>query len=156
MKPNWMAKAALGVAVVALSLGASYAQAGPGRWRHGPGGGGPGMERIAQALDLTADQRASLRQIRAKYMGGALGNDLDAMRQAREKLRTVVRDPSATDDQVRAAANAVAAQVAAVALERHHMAAEVSAVLTPEQRAKAAELRQHGKDRLMSGGPGEF
>ncbi len=152
MKTNLLAKTALGIVALALSLGTVYAQAGPGPGRRGPGPG-PGMGRgmmgrMAEALDLTADQRAKIRQIRAKYMAGALGNHMDAMSDARANLRIVVHDMASTDEQVQEAARAVAAEVTVLAVEGHRMAAEISAVLTPEQRAKAAELRkQHRADR---------
>jgi hypothetical protein len=46
----------------------------------------------------------------------------------------------------------VAKEIAVLAVEGHRLAAEISAVLTPEQRAKAAELRkQHRAGR--HGGP---
>src|SRR5512136_2221520 len=68
----------VGLAIVVLSLAPALAQMGPGPegrgagHGHGPGGPGMMMGRMAEALDLTADQRAQSRQIRAKYMAGAL------------------------------------------------------------------------------------
>ncbi len=157
MKTTWMAKTALGVAMLALSLGVVYAQAGPGPGPHGPGHGpgmGPGMMgKMADALDLTADQRAKLRQIRAKYMAGALGDHMDAMREARANLRVVVHDVASTDEQVQAAANAVAKEIPVLAVEGRRMAAEISAVLTPEQRAKAAELRKQHRGQRRGDSP---
>jgi len=114
------------------------------------------MAKMAEELDLTAEQRTKIREITAKYMGGALGARMDAMREARKKLRAVVHDPLATDAQVEQAAKAISSEVVAAAVERHRMASEVSAVLTPEQRQKAAELRQQaqeGRGGRRGGGP---
>ena len=143
----------LGVAVAALSLVAAMAQAPGGRaWKGNGRGGGEGLvERMARQLDLTADQRSAIRGIGAKYFGGALGDDRDALRQARRNLEALVRDPAATDEQVKDAVNAVSAQAALVALEGHHMAVEISAVLTPEHRQKAAALR--GRRHAGKGSP---
>ncbi len=155
MKRNWIAKAALGIAVIALGLGVAFAQAGPGpggrHGGHGPGMGAGMLGKMADELGLTTDQRAQIRQIRAKYMAGSLGTHRDAMREARANLRVVVHDPASTDEQIQAAADAVAAQIAPLAIEGRRMAAEISAVLTPEQRAKAAELRQQWQSRRRGG-----
>lgn len=145
MNGKRLAKWTLILAVAALGLAPVLAQpaGGPGGRRHGPGGG-PGMRmgHLAQALDLSDDQRSKIRVITAKYIGGALGDHMDALRQAHHKLDGFVQDPAATDAQVQEAANAVSARALLVAVDRHHMAVEISAVLTPDQRQKAAELRQ--------------
>jgi Spy/CpxP family protein refolding chaperone len=102
---------------------------------------------MAEELDLTAEQRGKIREITAKYMGGALGDRMDAMREARQKLQAVIHDPLATDEQVEQAAKAISSEAVAIAVERHRMAGEISAVLTPEQRQKAAELRQSAREK---------
>lgn len=147
---RWM----LGIAVAALSLAPVLAQPGGGPhrgWGHGPEGETGMVEHLAQALDLTADQRTTIRQIVAKYEGGALGNHMDAMRTAHRALAEAVHNPAATDDQVQQAAATVATQSALVAVDQHHMAVEIYAVLTPEQQQKFATLRHetHG----MAPGP---
>jgi Spy/CpxP family protein refolding chaperone len=104
------------------------------------------MDRMADALDLTEEQRARVQEITRKHMEGALGDCLETMRQARERLGAVIHDAAATDAQVQEAASAVAAQVTLVAVERHRMAVEIDGVLTPEQKQKAAALRQRRQE----------
>ena len=117
------------------------------------GGKRPGhgeLARMAEALDLTAEQRAQMRGIAEKYRGGPMGDHLRDLRQARVELRKAIQDVKATDAQVQEAAREVASHGAFVAVERHRMAIEMDRVLTEEQRQKAAELRQQRRERCES------
>jgi len=129
-----------------------------GRPGHGPGHDGPDrILHMAKELGLSDAQTAQIETISAKHKGGALGETMQSMRDARQALATTIHDIAATDDQVRDAATAVAALEARMAVERHQMAIEISAVLTAEQKAKLAELAASFKDRRRGpphGGPG--
>ena len=114
------------------------------------GGKRPGheeMARMAEALDLTAEQRTQMRGIAEKYRSGPMGDHLRDLRQARIELRKAIQDVKATDAKVQGAAQAVASHAAFVAVERHRMAIEMDRILTEEQRQKAAELRQQRRER---------
>src|SRR5262249_34295006 len=132
-------KIAICGAVAAMALAPVLARQGEGP-RRGPGRGpGPGMvDRMADALGLSADQRTQVRKIAAKSIGGSLGDHMDAMRQAGGHLDAVFHDPTADGNQVRDAAQSVAAQELLIAMDRHAMATEIDSVLTDDQRAKAA------------------
>ena len=119
---------------------------GEGPW-HGRGGGPGLVAHLTQALGLSEDQAGQVKAIVSKYMDGALGQVMHAMREAHGELHAVVVDPAATDDLVGAKAGAVSALVSQAAIEHHHMAIEISAVLTPEQRQKAVQLLQNMRDR---------
>lgn len=149
---------ALILTLFALALAPAIAQQGggpPHRGMHGgPGGDGQGMGmmmgRFADEIGLTADQRAQMRAITAKYMGGDLGTAMDSLRAAHKALATSIHDATATDDQVTAAAKQVSALDEKIAVIRHHMANEINAILTPDQQKKAQELHS----QMPMGGPG--
>ncbi|HKQ62777.1 MAG TPA: periplasmic heavy metal sensor [Candidatus Polarisedimenticolaceae bacterium] len=147
----------IGLAIAACALTPALAQGwgeGEGPHHRGPGPGpgpgfglGPGfVEHLAEMLDLTSEQRSQVHEIVRKHMDGALGERLDAMREAHETLHATIHDAAASDAQVQQAAAAAASQLALVATEQHHLAVEVDAVLTAEQRERFAEMRQrHGE-----------
>ena len=128
---------------------ASLAARGEGG-RHGQARG----ERLAEELGLSPEQRTQMRAIMDKYRGGAMGDHLRDLRQSRADLRAAIHDVKATDAQVQDAARTVASHEAFVAVERHRMAMEMDRILTPEQKAKAAELRQQRRERWEKRGPG--
>lgn len=129
-----------GVIVVAMAGG--DAQAGPtGAGHHGPGRGG-GLLSLLRGVGLTEDQQAQVRQIVASHRPQleSLGGQL---REAHEALRAKLLGP----DPVTAADLAPYTQPleqlrAQVAQEQLQAWLEVRAVLTPEQLARAAQIRR--------------
>lgn len=147
----WYGGVALALAGLVL-VPAAVAARGGGR------GHGPGPERgarLAEALDLTAEQQEQMRAIAQKYRGGALGDHARDLRQARAQLRTAIHDMKASDAQVQEASRLVASHQAFVAVERHRMAIEMDRILTDEQRTKAAELRAQRWQRMERHGAPE-
>jgi periplasmic protein CpxP/Spy len=120
---------------------------GPGGFvgRGGPGGpGGPGgfggVMRLLRQLDLTDDQRAQVRQVMDSHRDAlkAIGDRLQAAHRAQNDAVTAAQ----FDEQlVRAKAADLAAVMADAAVLHAKVHGEVFAVLTPEQQAKAAELK---------------
>jgi Spy/CpxP family protein refolding chaperone len=149
MRIRWEKKLALAVAAGALALAPALARpAGGGALPgHGPGGRAGMLAHLAEALGLDAEQRETVRGIVERHRNGSFGESMEAMREAHHVLERVIRDPAATDDEVRETADAFAVLAARAAVERHHMAIEIDAVLTPEQRKKAAELREQWQHR---------
>lgn len=144
--------ASCGAALLALALPVS-AQPGP----HGRGGAGdPGtrmVDRMTQDLNLSDDQATQLRAILSRYHSGASGDAMKDFREARAGLEGVIHDPAASDQQVLTAAKLVSARGEALAVQRHRMAIEIDAILTPEQRQKAKELKAEGWGRRGRPGP---
>jgi Spy/CpxP family protein refolding chaperone len=138
----WFLGAALALGALAMAP-ATLAARGEGGGRHGNGRG----QRLAEELGLSPEQRAQMRSILDKYRGGAMGDHLRDLRQARADLRAAIHDVKASDAQVQDLARSVASHEAFVAVERHRMAIEMDRILTPEQKAKAAELRQQRRQR---------
>ena len=158
--------ATLGVVIVAgLGVVAIGAQQGPPPGR-GPGGqGGPGgrgqgmfgrgpggpmagmmMRGLAQ-LNLTDAQKTQLKEVREanKEATQALAKRMIA---AREAMGDAVTADTVVEADIRAKAADVAAAEVDAALLRAKVHAQVFALLTPEQRAKAKELRVEGKGHM--------
>lgn len=114
---------------------------------HGPHGpGGPDLAaHLTKMLDLSPDQQSKVEGIVSKYTEGALGDKMRSMHEARGTLAATVHDANASDKQVQEAAGVVSAIEAQLAVEQHHMAVEISGVLTADQKAKLAQMaRAHG------------
>lgn len=91
-----------------------------------------------KALDVGDDQRAQIREILASHRD-ALEALAVSERHVREALVATIRQPAVDEAAVREASAAVAAVDADLAVERARLAAEIGAVLTPEQRARARQ-----------------
>ncbi len=97
-------------------------------------------ERIARALNLTDAQRVSIQGIREKHRPDLVLRR-DAVRQAQAALRTALRDPATPEPQLRTLHDRASAAQFEVILARRSVRQDVQAVLTPEQRTKAVEMR---------------
>ncbi len=128
---------ALTLTLAALPLGA---QAGPRRE-------GPRAERIAQALHLTEAQKASIKTLRQKHQAELL-RCREAVQQARQALRTALQDAATPEAQLRPLYDKAAAVRFDLLLARRTLQKETQALLTPEQRLKAAELRGFAQGQL--------
>jgi Spy/CpxP family protein refolding chaperone len=122
----------VGAGLVAALPGAD---AGPRRDRpHGEG-------ILAAALDLTDEQRDKMRSIRERYREGSLGDYESEAEETRREARALVRDATATEQQVLDAVRRASAAAERAALERHRMHLELDSVLTDDQRRELAEIR---------------
>jgi len=110
---------------------------------HGPR---PGMhqkfERMAEALELTDEQRRQFKQIHRKARP-KLQEIGDAMQDNREALHRLSPADEDYAGQVERLAREQGKLVARMIRVRSRVRAEVYAILTPEQREKAKELRRH-------------
>jgi Spy/CpxP family protein refolding chaperone len=122
---------------------------GPGMFR-GQGGRGPMagmMMRGLGQLDLTDAQKT---QVRAAHESNREATRAIATRMiaAREALDDAVTADTVDKDAIHAAAAAVATVELDAALLRAKVHAQVFGVLTPEQQAKARQLRADGKGQM--------
>ena len=108
-------------------------------------------ERIAQALQLTEVQKASIQGIRTKHQPDLILRR-DAVKHARIDLRTALQDAATPESRLRALYDKAAATRFDMILAQRSVRLEVQAVLSPEQRAKAAELREHMRHRSINPG----
>lgn len=129
--------------ILALAALPMAAQAGPAA----PGGRGPRVERMARALSLTEAQKTSIKAIREKRRPDLLVHR-DAARQAQMALRAALQDANTPEAQLRALHEKASSARFEMMLARRAVRQEVSTVLTPEQRAKASEMRVRFQARM--------
>jgi Spy/CpxP family protein refolding chaperone len=112
----------------------------------GAGGGrGQLLARVADRLDLTADQKA---RIKAELAGDkdVLSGLLAKLHEARIDLRATIQKPGATENEIRGAAAKVASAEADLAVERARLYGRISPILTAGQLAKLNQLQQRVDD----------
>ena len=154
MKGSRKLAAGIGTVLLACAFASAREWGGPPPPPPPPGGGPGQLGRMARDLGLSEAQQDQVRSITERYMDGALGEALEAMGAAHAALGEAIHDPEATDEQVRDKAAAVGALETRIALERHHLVAEIQQVLTPAQRKKAAELARDHAHRAPPPPPG--
>jgi Spy/CpxP family protein refolding chaperone len=98
------------------------------------------LQRIADKLDLTADQRS---QIKTVFAGekDTLKPLLANLHDARVDLRAAIRAKDATEASVRAASTKVAGVESDLAVERLKLFGKIAPILTDEQRQKLADMQ---------------
>ena len=126
--------------IVASSLfvvAANVATAEPHR-----GGGERHLERLADELNLSDAQRQQIKQIHRDARGEKLAIR-DAMQDNREAMQKL--DPSAKDygRQVEQLAGEKGDLVKRLTIQRSNVRAQMYAVLTPEQRELAKDMKKH-------------
>lgn len=141
MKTNkWIA---LTVATV-LSLVGPMTTASPAADAHAPAHG-RFLQRIAQRLNLTEDQKTQIKIILWSEKD-TLKPLLGQLRSTRENLRAAIQASDANETTVRAAAARVAAVEADLAVERMKIFAKIAPILTDEQRQQLSEFEQRAGD----------
>ena len=117
----------------------------------GPGGrGGRGMMMGLRELNLTEEQKAQVKAVMDKHQADrkALG---EKGRPLHEALQDAITADTFNADDIRAKALAAAAVQADEAVLRAQIHAEVFALLTPDQQAKAKQLKADAKARAGQG-----
>lgn len=110
-------------------------------------GRGPHAEKVARTLNLTEAQKASIQSIRERHRPDLVLHH-DTIKQAQATLRAALLDAATPEAQLRALHDKASAARFEMMLARRSVHQEVQAVLTPEQRAKAAELRGMARARM--------
>lgn len=107
-----------------------------------------GHARMFRALDLTEEQKTQIRQIRQ-----ASREKIQPIREQMKANRQRLAELSAGGTFDQAQVQAVAAQqgslTAQMIVERESVKSQIFQILTPEQKAKAAELREQRKQRMQ-------
>ena len=143
--------AAMMVLAVAVSLGFAFPRGGGkgGQFRGGHGGPhGFGIERIANDLGLSDEQKSAIDQIVAEERTASESTH-EQMRAIMEELRLLGTDGQFDEAKVRALASQQAPIMIEQLVSRERAKAKVFSVLTPEQRAAALERMEQfgGKGR---------
>lgn len=111
-----------------------------------PGMGGDGMPRYLNRLDLTEAQRDRIFDI-MHAQAPIMRNTAKAMQKAQSDLRDLTAAPDFSEAKARELANAAAAAMGEMALNRAKTERQVFDVLTPEQRKQLAELKDRPRQR---------
>jgi protein CpxP len=145
-----MKKAIIAILVtLVVGLGAVFIFAQKGKMNRGGFGafGGRGFERIAEKLNLTDEQKTQVKTIledsktRVKPL-------MESMRESHKQTETLGTDGSFNEEQVNQIANAQAETMKQLFIEKEKTKAQIFAVLTPEQRAEAAKMKDEFKGKF--------
>lgn len=130
------------------------AQPAPGAGSGMGPGAGPRQERSARILGLTEPQRTAIQALQQKQRPALMAR-LEAAQLARQALAAALRDPEAKEAAIRTLYEKASAARYEAMMAKRTLQLEVGALLTPEQRMKAARLRRQvaaGKGPGMMGG----
>ncbi len=105
----------------------------------------------ANVLGLSPEQQTKIQAIRQKHRE-AIKADHAALRTQGQAFRTAMKDPKASESQLRQTFDAMNAGRFQMLVERRAMRQELRAVLTPDQQAKAeamkARFREHRREHM--------
>jgi Spy/CpxP family protein refolding chaperone len=121
----------LGGLLTTTSLGADTAAPAHGRF----------LQRIAQRLNLTDDQKAQIKAVFRAEKSTVI-NLRTQLLAVRENLRATIQAPDTNETAVRAASAQVAVVEANLAVERMKIFAKIAPILTDEQRQQLSDLEQ--------------
>jgi len=145
----------LGIAIIAIGgifVIAQTAQTGDGgtekRWgkrgggmHRGMGGGMHGGGMMFRGLDLTDEQKAQIKAIHEANKG-TMQPLMEAMKANRQRMQEATANGAFDEATVTAIANEHGTLAAQMMVARQRVMSQTFAILTPEQKAKAAEMRQ--------------
>jgi len=134
MKPLAIAALALGVTMLT-----AFAQPAPEVLARPEAQRQKGQDRLDRALNLTDAQKTSVKEIRAKHREGAEARQ-KAAQDARKAFRDAFLKPETKVEDLKALHQAAADAQLAQLLDQRAQRQEIRAILTPEQREKAAFL----------------
>lgn len=109
--------------------------------------GGRGFERVAEKLNLTDEQKTQVKTIledsktRVKPL-------MDSMRETRKQAENLGTDGIFNEEQVNQIAASQSETMKQLYIEKEKTKAQIFAVLTPEQRAEAAKMKEMFKERF--------
>lgn len=154
--------AILAFAILAIGVGFVFAQkkdsGGKGERPFGPP---PFMlEKIADEIGLSTEQRAQIKQI-LETEKTKVQPLMETARQTHEQLKDLGTNGVFNEEQVNQLASKQAETTKQLILEKEKTKAAIFAVLTPEQRTKAAELKNKFEEKERGGfgkrfGHGDF
>ena len=104
------------------------------------------FDRMAEILDLTPEQREQVKAIRAAEQE-KIAPLREQMREEREQMRAIIEKQPFDEAAVRSLAAAQAEIRTEMFVSHARVKNQIHALLTPEQRQKAEELRSQMKER---------
>ena len=121
----------------------------------GPAGGHGKFGEIFKELGLSPEQRSKLKDFRDKH--GGPGENFQKMKDQKEELMKILRDPRSSDEDIRRQVEKMNADFVAMGKERAERTIELRRILTPEQfqtfLTKMEETKDKFRERRFGGGP---
>jgi Spy/CpxP family protein refolding chaperone len=121
-------------------------------------GGRPGMGMALRGLNLTDDQKAKVKEI-MEANKTTFQPLMQSLRDNHKKLADLTANGAFDEAQVQALATEQGNLTAKMIVERERVKSQVFAILTDEQKAKAAQMheqmKEHFKNRMNKGGDTE-
>jgi len=143
------AKAAIALLAVTVLAAAALSQSEGQRHFHRAGmWGGPGMGFFGHKLGLTDDQKAQVKDIMTKERP-TLKPLMQQLAQSRLQLQQYQASGNFDETQVRAMAAQQAQVMTELTVQRARIASEMIKVLTPDQKAKLAEMQSQRQQRFQ-------
>lgn len=140
--------AIIAIALVAVGAIFIFAQKGDGRKFGGKGfGGGHPFLKMAEKLNLSDEQKTQIKTIMedSKTRVQPL---MKSMRESHQAMENLGKDGVFNETEVTNIANAQAEATKQLIIEKEKTKAAIFAVLTPEQRAQAAQMKDQMKERF--------
>jgi periplasmic protein CpxP/Spy len=160
--------AILSLVVAVVGVGFVFAQQngdGGGRGAFGHARPGFALEKIADELNLSNEQRAQIKKI-LEGEKTTIQSLIKTARQTREQLKDLGTNGAYNEARVEELAARQAETTRQLIVEKEKTKAAIFAVLTPEQRTKAAELKNKFEEKMRGrfakrfgggdGGGGDF
>ena len=142
-----------------LGVGAVFIFAQKGGKRDGFGGrtgfGGRGFERVAEKLNLSDEQKTQVKTIleESKTRVKPL---MDSRRENRKQSESLGTDGTFNEELVNQLAAQNAENAKQIFIEKEKTKARIFAVLTPDQRAEAAKMKEQFKENFKGRGKKRF
>lgn len=139
-------------ALVAIGTILAFAQKksdGGGKWG-GRGFGGHhrgGFERLAEKLDLTDAQKEQVKQI-TEASRAKIKPLMESVRANRQKMETLTANGQFDEAQIQTVAQEQGAISAQLIVEKERAKWQIFQILTDEQKAQAAQLKEQMKERF--------
>ena len=135
------------IAIAVLGLGTMFifAQKGKREGFGGKGFGGRGFERITQKLNLTDEQKTQVKTI-TEDSQTRLKPLMESLRENHKQAENLGIDGTFNEEQVNQIAGSQSETMKQLFIEKEKTKAQIFAVLTPEQRAEAAKMKEQFKD----------
>lgn len=138
------------VAMGAMFIVAQTADRSEGKRGHGKKGfgkrGGHGM--MFRGVDLSEEQKAQMKQIRQTSME-TMKPIREQMKANRQRLAELSANGNFDQAQVQALAAQQGSLSAQMTVERERVKAQIFQILTPEQKAKAAEMKAQRQQKMQ-------
>jgi periplasmic protein CpxP/Spy len=141
------------LAIAVLSLGAIFIFAQKGGKRDGFGGrgfGGPGFERMFEKLNLSDEQKTQVKQI-MEDSKTRIKPLMESLRESHKQAENLGTDGVYNEEKVQQIAATQAETMKQLIIEKEKTKAQIFAVLTPEQRTQAAQMKEQMKERFKDG-----